>query len=470
MRRRNVILIVALVILAIAIWMILPSNPGIRIGKSFYRSMKTVLGLDLQGGMQVLLEADVPADQQVDPQALQDARAILENRSNGLGVNEVVFQVAGNRRIVGEFPGLTNTEEVLNVLKQTGQLEFIDLGTTYLPEGTDVITSLSQNSSLASTPGAETPVAEPTVQAGQTAAETPASAAEPVVWNTVMTGSDLKSVAVVADQFGKYQISFELTQNGAKIFGDFTSKNVGKILGIALDKKVISSPKVESAITDGRGVISGNFTADSANALAIQLRYGSLPVSLKIVESRIIGPTLGADSLQKSMLAGAIGLLIVILFMVIYYRLPGAVATLAIIYYGVITLALYKLIPVTLTLPGIAGLLLSTGGALDANILLFERLKEELREGKTTKVAFDVAWKRAWSSIRDSNIATVITSVILFWFGSTYGASTVKGFAVTLALGVVISVLNATFITRVLLSYALDIFKTDANKAKWFGI
>ncbi len=452
MRRRFTILALIVILLAAAIWVVLPSNPGIKIGE-FSRSLKTVLGLDLQGGMQVLLEADVPADTEVDAQSLQDARMILENRSNGLGVSEVMFQVAGTRRIVGEFPGLTDTEQVISILKQTGQLEFVDMGDTRLEEGTIIKTSLGGSQ------------VTPTPAVTDTTVPTP----EDVVWNTVMTGADLKSVAVTTDQLGQPVVSFELTNEGRDIFANYTRNNVGKILGIVLDKQVISAPQIDEPITEGSGIIRGSFTVDTANALAVQLRYGSLPVALKVVESRIIGPTLGADSLKKSMIAGVIGFAIVTLFMIIFYRLPGGVAVLAILNYGVITLALYKLIPVTLTLPGIAGFLLSTGGALDANILMFERLKEELRGGRNIKTALELAWKRAWPSIRDSNIATIITSLILFWFGSAFGASIVKGFALTLAIGVVISILNAAFVTRTLLAFAVDIFKPE-NKANWFGI
>jgi len=459
MRHRVLVLVIILVVLAAAIWVVLPNNPGINVGEN-HRSFDTVLGLDLQGGMQVLLEADVPADQEVSAQSMQDARTILENRSNGLGVSEVVFQVAGNRRIVGEFPGLTDTEQVVAALKQTGQLEFVDFGDTFVNVGTVVKTSLggSQVNPTAETPAAtETPTSETTVDIQNT------------VWNTVMTGSDLKAVAVTTNNMNQPVISFELSPEGQKVFADFTANNVGKFLGIVLDKTVISSPSIDEPITEGKGVISGNFTIDSANALAVQLRYGSLPVALKVIETRIVGPTLGADSLQKSLLAGIVGLIIVILFMTVYYRLPGAVSILAILNYAVLTFALYKIIPVTLTLPGIAGLLLSTGGALDANILIIERLKEELRSGRNIQTALELAWKRAWPSIRDSNLATIITSIILFWFGSSFGASTVKGFALTLALGVAVSLINITFVTRTLLSFAFDLFKIE-NKAKWFGI
>lgn len=459
MRHRVLILVIFLVILAAAIWIVLPNNPGLKLGENV-RTFETVLGLDLQGGMQVLLEADVPAEQEVNAQSMQDARTILENRSNGLGVSDVVFQVAGSRRIVGEFPGLTDTEQVVSVLKQTGQLEFVDFGDTLVPEGTVVTTSLGGSQ--------VNPAGDTTGENGGTTPEVDPAIAD-TVWNTVMTGADLKSVGVTTDNLGKPVISFELTPEGRQIFADFTSKNVGKILGITLDKIVISAPSINEPITEGTGVISGNFSIESANSLAVQLRYGSLPVALKVIETRIVGPTLGADSLQKSMLAGLVGLLIVVLFMTIYYRLPGAVSILAILNYAVITFALYKIIPVTLTLPGIAGLLLSTGGALDANILVIERLKEELRGGRNLQTALELAWKRAWPSIRDSNLATIITSIILFWFGSSFGASAVKGFALTLALGVGVSLINITFVTRVLLSFALDIFKPE-NKAKWFGI
>jgi preprotein translocase subunit SecD len=443
MSQRYINLILILVLLAVVIWVALPSNPGIKLGQ-FERSLETVLGLDLQGGMQVLLE--VPEGVAVDTQSMQDARQILENRSNGLGVSEVTLQVAGDRRIVGEFPGVTDTEQVVAVLKQTGLLEFVDFGDNPPAEGTIVKTDYAGTGSEA-----------PAVAEG-----------DETVWHTVMTGAQLSSVGVSTDPLGAYVINFELKPEGAQIFREHTTANVQKILGIVLDKTVISTPVINTPITEGQGIIQGNFTVQSANALAIQLRYGSLPVPLEMVESRIIGPTLGQDSLNKSMLAGVIGFGLVILFMIIYYRLPGALAIAAILNYGLIVLALFKLIPVTLTLPGIAGFLLSTGGALDANILMFERLKEELRGGRNLRQAVDLAWKRAWPSIRDSNVATLITSLILFWFGSAYGATIVKGFALTLALGMAVSLLSAIFVTRTLLAVSVDLIKPE-NHYKWFG-
>jgi preprotein translocase subunit SecD len=285
-----------------------------------------------------------------------------------------------------------------------------------------------------------------------------------------MTGAELDSVTVGTDQLGvDYIINFVLKSEGSKVFAEHTAANTGKFLTITLDKVVISSPVIQDAITGGEGSISGNFDAESANAFAVQLRYGSLPVPLKIVETRIIGPTLGADSLDKSLKAGLIGMVIVALFMILYYRLPGIVAVLSIMIYAALAFAVFKWFHFTLTLPGIAGFLLSTGAALDANILIFERIKEELRNGRNLAQSVDQGWTRAWSSIRDSNLAAIITSLILFWFGSAFGATIVKGFSLTLALGVGISLFTAIYVTRTLLVIFLQGFKPK-NFDLWFGI
>ncbi len=449
MNQRYVKLILILLLLAVVIWIDLPNNPGIHFGNTD-RNLDTVLGLDLQGGLQVLLEADLPADTEIDPEDMQNARQILENRSNGLGVSEVTFQVAGANRIVGEFPGLENTEEVIAVLKETGQLEFVDTGDNFFNPGTEIITDLNGQQ-----------LTQPSDLTGEA----------PAVYHTVITGANLTDVSVTQSQIGEILVAFKLDPEGTKAFGDHTANNVGKALSIVLDKKIISSPRIQTAITGGEGTISGNFTVETANNLAVQLRYGSLPIPFTVVESRLVGPTLGEDSLNKSLIAGIAGLVIITLFMVIYYRLPGAIAMLSIATYGAITLALFKFIPVTLTLPGIAGLMLSTGGALDANILIFERLKEELRSGRRLEQAVTLAWQRAWPSIRDLNLATLITSLILFWFGSAFGASTVKGFAVTLAIGVAVSLFCAIFVTRTYLDVALQLTNTtDHDKnVKRFG-
>ncbi|MBI9047823.1 MAG: protein translocase subunit SecD [Anaerolineaceae bacterium] len=450
MNQRFVKIFLLIILIAVVVWIDLPSNPGIEIGE-FSRSLDTALGLDLRGGMQVLLEADLPEGTEVTATEMETAKTILENRTNGLGVSEVVFQVAGENRIVGEFPGLTNTDEVIATLKETGQLEFVDFGTNRFIEGTEVVTDYLSN---------DLTTEIVTNEDGSVNLESS-------VWHTVLTGDQLDAVSVDAST-GIFQIQFSLKDEGADIFADHTTVSKGKYLGIVLDKKVISCPIIENPITGGSGVISGDFDFDSSNNLAIQLRYGSLPIPLKVVESRIVGPTLGQDSLQKSILAGIVGLIIVTLFMTLYYRLPGVMAMISIASYAAITLALFKLIPVTLTLPGIAGLLLSTGGGLDANILMFERLKEELRSGRKLRDAVHLSWTRAWPSIRDSNFATLITSGILFWFGSAYGASLVKGFALTLAIGVFVSLFCASVITRALLDLIPNFFK-NVDQKKWFG-
>ncbi len=439
-------LIIISVIAILAIWVdvsenLLVPNPFGN-GFLFERNVTPRLGLDLRGGLQVLMEADLPETTPIDRPKLEVSRTIMENRTNALGVSENVLQIAGERRIVGEFPGADNATEILEILQQTGLLEFVDTGANSIPAGTRIETTFGNPDAVAD---------------GVT------------VFQTIMTGSDLRTVNVSSGDLGGYQINFELSSAGASIFADHTGRNVGRYLTIVLDKVVVSSPIIDGAITGGSGTIQGSFTYDEANALAVQLRYGSLPIPLKIVETRIIGPTLGEDSLQKSMVAGVIGIIIVILFMALYYRVPGVVADVSIVFYAIIAFAIFKLIGITLTLPGIAGFMLSTGSALDANILVFERFKEELRNGKTLKQAFDLSWSRAWPSIRDSNIAALITAGILYWFGSTFGATIVKGFSLTLALGISISLFSALYITRSLLALVLDVFK-PSNHGRWFGI
>jgi preprotein translocase subunit SecD len=449
---RNLILI--LILVAIAIFIDLPNHPGIRVG-SYERDIATRLGLDLVGGVQALLEADLAEGQSVDAETMRAATRIVENRVNGLGVEEAIVQQAGEDRIVVEIPGVSDPEEAIATIRETGLLEFVHMGLSPLPEGTVVTTDFSPGTTTGTQPEeTDDPAATPDV--GQTL-------------HTVMTGEVLRTVQVATDQAGRYVIEFSLTPEGSRTFADYTSQNVGQFLGIVLDKQVISAPRVESAITEGSGIISGSFTLESANALAIQLRYGSLPIPLRVVESRIIGPTLGQDSLQKSLLAGVIGFTVVILFMGLYYRLPGVVADVSIVIYALLAFALFRWIPVTLTLPGIAGLMLSTGSALDANILIFERLKEELRSGRTLRQAVDLGWQRAWPSIRDSNISTLITCGILFWFGSSFGATIVKGFSLTLALGVGVSLFTAIVVTRTLLNLVLSYLKPE-NYEKWFGL
>ena len=478
MRSRNSWLIVIIVLVAFSIWVdlvprITVTNP-LTDKPLIDRNTQLRRGLDTLGGLQTLLEADVANCAAVSQSDLQVTKQILESRANALGVGEIVMQIAGQCRIVAEFPGVSNPEEVVAALQQTALLEFVDMGTSPLPEGSTVQTDFGKPqaaqapaptaTALATSTPAATPTAAPNATPGATAAPST------TVYHTVMTGAGLDTVTVQAGSLaGSYQIAFTLKPDAAKVFSEYTSSHVGQYLAIVLDKKVLSAPVIKNAITDGQGVIEGGFTNDSANALAVQLRYGSLPVPVKVVESQTVGPTLGAESVRKSLLAGLIGLSVVVLFMGLYYRVPGILADLALITYSLITLMLYKMIPITLTLPGIAGFILSIGMAVDANVLIFERLKEELRSGRTLQQAIDLGWSRAWPSIRDSNTSTLITCVILFLFGNTFGASMVKGFSINLALGVLISLFTAIIVTRTFLHVVLDNLRLGEHP-RWFGL
>jgi preprotein translocase subunit SecD len=484
MSRTYRLLIPIALILLLAIYIDLPNSPGIHI-IGINRDFTTRLGLDLVGGVQALLEADVPATATIDPNDMNVAEKIVENRVNGLGVSEAVVQPAGSRRIVVELPGETDPAKALAVIKQTGLLEFVDMSSLTDQEAfslvnrqinTDWVPGVSQPSGNSSSSPITTsmPTQTPESSITPSAAETSTiTTTVPVVsgpaFHTVMTGADITNVGVQTNTGGGYVVAFELNSEGAQIFKDFTTNHIGQILGIVLDKVVISVPSINNAITGGKGVITGKFTSDEANNLAVQLKYGSLPIPLKVVTSETVGPTLGQDSLRKSLLAGLIGMSVVVLFMALYYRLPGIVADLALLCYALITYAIFRLIPVTLTLPGIAGFVLSVGVAVDANVLIFERIKEELHSGRSLRQAIDLGWNRAWPSIRDSNFSTLITCLILFWFGNTFGASIVKGFSLTLAIGVMVSMFTAIVVTRTFLHLVLDNINFTQH-ARWFGV
>ncbi len=498
-------LIFIVIVLAISLYLVIPSQVDV-----FGKTIKTHLGLDLVGGVQALLEADLPSGATVDSQTMNTALKIVSNRVNGLGVSEAVVQQAGNNRIVVEIPGVDNPNEALATIQNTGLLEFVDMSqisanqaatytgqtvvtdwkeqqggstpstspTTAAPTGTAPAATVtatgaagSSTNPVTSTTTSTTTVPAPAAGITTTNTTTSTAITQPdgKPWHTVMIGSIIQIVNVQTAPAGGYEVAFTLTTGGAKQFADYTSAHVGTPLAIVLDKKVISAPTINQAITDGQGVITGNFTLDTANNLAVQLRYGALPVPLKPVSTNTVGPTLGADSLHRSEIAGVIGLGVVILFMALYYRLPGIIADIALACYAIIVYALFRSIPVTLTLPGIAGFVLSIGMAVDANILIFERLKEELRSGKTLRSAIDLGWSRAWPSIRDSNASTIITCLILIYFGSIFGANIVKGFAITLMIGVLVSLFTAIVVTRTYLHLVLDNVKS-AEHPKWFGI
>ena len=474
MRERNTALLVGIVILAtVLIWIDLPDNPGIHIHWNFINIDKDIQvhqGLDLQGGLQVLLEADVPEGTEIDSEAIDTAKVIVENRVNGLGVTEPLVQKRGERRIIVELPGIEDPELAIATIQETGLLEFIDAGYTFLAPGTKVETDYLAGGEE-ETPE-ETPAGEGTSEAEPVLTAEPAS----VVYHTVIAGAGLENavVTVIQDAGSTLPVvAFELKPEAASTFAEHTASHKGQYLAIVLDKTIVSCPVIEDAIPDGKGIIRGRFTPVEAQSLAVKLRYGALPVPLRIETTRTVGPTLGQDSVQKSITAGAIGLSAVFLFMLVYYRFPGFLADLALAIYALLNFAIYKFgLPplfgyVTLTLPGIAGFLLSTGMAVDANILIFERMKEELRAGRSLGAAIEAGFSRAWTSIRDSNISTLITCAILFYFGSTFGASMVKGFALTLIIGVMTSMFTAVTVTRTFIRFTFDVFGSSLRDKRW---
>lgn len=379
------------------------------------KDLKLKKGLDLQGGVHVVLETDMSKIAEADREAaLQATRSIIEKRINFFGVTEPNIQtsrVGGEYRILVELPGVTDTKQALELIGKTAQLDFREQD-----EATE--------------------------------------AAQPFK-KTDLSGADLKRSGVQFNpNTSEPLVGLEFTSQGAKKFEEITRRNVGKPLAIYIDDLLITAPRVNEVITGGEAVISGQFTVEEAKRLSIQLNSGALPVPIKVQEQRNIGATLGQESVRKSINAGVIGLFLVVFFIVAYYGKLGILAAVALFIYGLMTLALYKLIPVTLTLAGIAGFLLSVGMAVDANILIFERLKEELRAKKPLRVAIELGFGRAWDSIRDANINTLLICFILFnpfnWaFLNTSGI--VRGFAVTLGLGIFISLFTGIVVTRTLI-------------------
>ncbi len=431
-------------------------------------------GLDLRGGLKVSLVADVPEGQEVERTSLETARQIVENRVNGLGLAETIVQIQGARRIIVEIPGIEEPEVAIEIIRGTALLEFVDAGYTPLPKGAIITTTVggpprrSETSPVTttSTPAVPpvtatpTPAVPPLTTGPITPTETLTPTAEtlpPGTYRTVLTGKGIKAVGLDRDDLG-YYIPFELNPEEAQVFAEHTASHVGQYLCIVLDNVVISCPQIQEAIPGGRGRITlGDATYQEARGLAIQLQYGALPIPLRVETATTVGPTLGEISVQKSVRAGIIGLSIVLLFMLVYYRVLGGIADLALLLYAALNLALYKLAPVTLTLPGIAGFLLSAGMAVDANILVFERVKEELRAGRSLRAALEAGFRRAWTSIRDSQISILIACAVLYLFGTNFGASMVKGFALTLAIGTTINLFTAIVVTRTLLRGLLQV-------------
>ncbi len=438
-------------------------------------------GLDLQGGLQVVLQANPPAGQSVSHDSLLGTMDTIKRRVNGLGVSEPLIQTRGSDQIVIELPGVDNPENAVRVLQQTALLEIIDPQGSFLPVGTTVTTSLGgpeQVNGATGTPGAGTPGATPEGSPAAGAEATPG--ATPVAgstgdntstptgptYQTIITGADLKDAYPTTDQVGSLVVGFTLKSDAAQKFYQFTSTHIGQPMSIVVDKKVINSATIQGAISD-TGQISG-MNASEVRDLSLQLKSGALAVPLEVIQSQVVGPTLGQDSIHKSLIAGLSGLTIVALFMILFYRLPGFLSVVALVIYTLVVFALFELIPVTLTLAGIAGFILSIGMAVDANVLIFARLKEELRLGHPVRRAVDAGFDHAWPSIRDSNISTMITSAILFWFGKYTGASIIQGFALTLFIGVSVSMFTAIVVTRTFLRLLLS--QRWIHNQWWFGV
>jgi preprotein translocase subunit SecD len=431
MRRGTLLFLLFIILLAVGasyvvFWPNASSRPG---GKPLYginNPFTIKEGLDLQGGISVLL---VPQPgQDTSSSVMQAARDQIEQRVNGgLGVNEPDIRIQttnGQPSISVQLPGLNsgNQQQAIQTLLKTGKLEFWDTGQTNVPIGTTL-----NPQDYAQSNGGTKPL---------------------------FTGKDLdpNSLGVGQDpQTGAYVIEFAMKGDAIGRFSKFTGDHIGDFLTVTLDGKVINSATIQSQIP-GNGQITGQFTLTQAQQIVNVLKYGALPVTFSIQSEQTVGPTLGQDSIDKSLIAGAIGLSIVVLFMLLYYRLPGFLADIALILYSIFTFAAFKLIGVTLTLPGIAGFILSIGMAVDANVLIFERVKEELRAGRLLPAAIDMGWKRAWPSIRDSNCSTMITCAVLYFFGNNFSATIIVGFATTLFLGVLISMFTAILVTRTFLN------------------
>lgn len=382
----------------------------------------TKFGLDLIGGSRLVLQAqpteDVP---EITPDVMDSLLYSIENRVNALGVSETVVQKVGNDRLLVEIPNISDPQKAKDYLGKTAKLEF--------------------KKQVKGFNGQETWV------------------------STGVSGKDLKNSYLGTDQTGKeWHVNFVLNDKGAKKFGKLTSGMVGKPLGIFFDDELVSSPIVNTPITGGEGYISGNFKKEEAQNMVNLLNAGALPVPAEIIEENTVGPTLGSDSLHKSEIAGLVGISVVMLFMILYYKVPGLIADIALLIYGLLVFSIFKLIPVTLTLAGIAGFILSIGMAVDANILIFERTKEELRIGRTLFAAINAGFERAFTSIFDSNMTTIITCSILYMFGT----SIVKGFALTLAIGVAVSMFTAITVTK---NFMHLIFGAgELTHPGWFGL
>ena len=395
------------------------------------------LGLDLQGGTHLLYEADLSSIEKENySSAMQGLRDIIERRVNFFGVAEPVVQTqeaSGQHRLVVELAGIKEPAEAIKMIGRTPFLEFREQRTE--EETQKILDKQKELEGL-------------TYEEVQKIENWELVLEDPYFISTTLTGKYLEKASLgFNQQTGTPLISLQFNNEGAEIFEQLTSQNVGKILGIFIDGVAISTPVVQEAISGGKAQITGDFAVEEAKELVRNLNAGALPVPIKLISQQTVGPTLGAVSLQKSLMAGLFGFLAVIMFLIIFYRFPGFLASLALGIYVALVLSLFKLIPVTLTLAGIGGFILSIGMAVDANILIFSRMREELKEEKSFVIALEEGFRRSWPSIRDGNLTTLIVALILFGLGTSF----IKGFALTLSIGILLSMFSAIFITRNLL-------------------
>jgi preprotein translocase subunit SecD len=454
-------------IIAIALLSGWVAFPGSDLDYAGFRASHPIRqGLDLQGGLHVVLQARPVAGQTLDSAVLEGTRQTLERRVNGLGVSEPLIQTRGDSQIIVELPGVDDPQAAIGILQQTALLEIIDPQGQYLPPGTLVNTTLGPAQDA---PGAQTAASPAAAPQGSAVAATPIAGMFPPtgpVYETIISGANLRDAYVTTGNTGMNQVvGFELNSDASTRFFEYTSSHLGEPMSIVIDKQVISSPQINGAISS-QGIIEG-FSPAEVDDIVIQLKAGALSVPLDVVQSRTVGPTLGQDSIDHSVFAGIVGLGIVGLFMVLYYRLPGLVSVIALLIYTAVVFAIFKLVPVTLTLAGIAGFILSIGMAVDANVLIFSRIKEDLRQGLPLSAAVESGFSHAWPSIRDSNITTMITTIILYLFGDYTGTSIITGFALTLFIGVVVSMFTAITVTRTLLRVLVAAGVTDTRW--WFG-
>jgi len=421
------------------------------IGVSVYLLVKMpiTLGLDLQGGTRLVYEGQETEKVKVTEDAMAGVVAVIRNRIDALGVTEPTIQRKGKNQVIVELPGIKDPERAIKIIGDTALLEFVEA--EWSPGDARTISEEKLKEFYGPEARLETFKEE---KEGRERAI--------ILKKTVLTGADLKGAWPGLDQYGNPVVDIEFNSKGAQIFSEVTSRSVGKPIAILLDKRIISAPNVREPIPSGKAQISGNFSVEEVQDLVIKLKAGALPIPVKLVETRIVGPSLGKDSIDRSKVAGIIGFALVAAFMILYYRLPGFLADIALAIYVPLVLAILSLLHATLTLPGIAGFLLSIGMAVDANVIIFERLKEELRAGKTVKASFEAAFQRAFSAILDSNVTTVIAAVTLFFVGT----GTIRGFAITLSVGIAASMFTALTLTHMMMNMLVDgklVTKSDSK-------